>query len=75
MKFSRFLQARKAGITVFGVGIANADNGQINEIANDPDSEYAYNLDNFDELREALEGRLARQACNVPAVLPVCRCL
>jgi len=49
-------QARNNSITVFAVGVTHkvAEN-EINEIANDPDSTHAFNLEQFDELVSVLK--------------------
>ena len=60
------------GVTVFGVGIGSGyDKSEINQIASDPDSTYAFEFTQFDVLSSVLSGRVTEQACKVPGSLPV----
>ena len=60
------------GVTVFGVGVGSGYNQlEINQIASDPDSKYAFEFTQFDSLSSVLRDRVAAQACKVPAQLPV----
>ena len=57
---------------MFGVGIGSGFvESEINEIASDPDSTYAFEFSQFDALSAILRDRVATQACEVPAVVPV----
>ena len=60
------------GVTVFGVGVGTGyDQSEINQIASDPDSTYAFEFTQFNSLSSVLRDRVAAQACEVPAQLPV----
>ena len=60
------------GVTVFGVGVGSRyDKTEINQIASDPDSTYAFEFTQFDELSSVLSGRVTEQACKEPAPLSV----
>ena len=44
---------------------------EINQIATDPDSTYAFALDDFEKLSSVLKDKLAERACTVIAEVPV----
>ena len=59
-------------MTVFGVGVGSGFvETEVNTIASDPDSIYAYSLTEFSTLSSVLRDAVADQACSVPAVIPV----
>ena len=75
-KFFQFLSIHKQikgmGVAVFGVGVGSGfHKSEINQIASDPDSTYAFEFTQFDELSFVLRNRVTAQACEVPAQLPV----
>ncbi|XP_021364449.1 uncharacterized protein LOC110457477 [Mizuhopecten yessoensis] len=57
--------ARKAGITMLAIGVGHGINSaELNAIASDPDSQYAFRADNFDALG-SLKTLLSTKACEV----------
>ena len=65
-------QAHAAGITVFAVGVGSGFNpAEINQIASDPDTQYASSLADFDALLEILTQQIAVESCTASALVPV----
>ncbi|XP_002129255.2 uncharacterized protein LOC100186070 [Ciona intestinalis] len=61
---------KAAGITVFGVGIGSGiDIAEVNEIASNPDSRYAFELTGFN-LLNVLSQRLTDESCLATASVP-----
>ncbi|XP_072042608.1 uncharacterized protein [Amphiura filiformis] len=62
--------ARDADITMFAIGVANYDQGELDEIANDPNSEFAFTADNFNVI-ENIRNLIGTAACRVPVEVPI----
>ena len=64
-----YLQIKSEGVTVFGVGGFNEE--EVNEIASNPDSTYAFAYSGFLTFSTLLKDTLINKVCFAPAVLPV----
>ncbi|XP_072021860.1 uncharacterized protein [Amphiura filiformis] len=62
--------ARNSMITIFAIGVASYDQGELNEIANDPDAQFTFTADNFDVIAN-LKALIGTAACRVPVEVPV----
>ncbi|XP_072042533.1 uncharacterized protein [Amphiura filiformis] len=62
--------ARNSMITMFAIGVASYDQGELNEIANDPDAQFTFTADNFDVIAN-LKALIGTAACRVPVEIPV----
>ncbi|XP_072041372.1 uncharacterized protein [Amphiura filiformis] len=54
--------ARNSNITMFAIGVASYDQGELNEIANDPDAQFTFTADNFDVI-ENIRDLIGTAAC------------
>lgn len=65
-------KARKDGITMFAIGVGHGINdGELNSIATDPDSQYAFHAESFDALT-SLKGSLSSKTCQGEHRIALC---
>ncbi|XP_072041413.1 uncharacterized protein [Amphiura filiformis] len=62
--------ARDAMITMFAIGVSDYDQGELNQIANDPDAQFTFTADNFDVISN-IRALMRTAACRVPVVVPI----
>lgn len=54
---------RREGVTVYAVGVQNANQAQLRQIASDPSQNYVFTVDSFSKLK-ALEQKLQKTVCH-----------